>query len=67
MNIDKLPHLLGLYLDEGLNSTSKQELEEILIKSPSARKTFWQHANIHAMLRQLHRPTSTGDTHRFTA
>ncbi|MCM2371312.1 hypothetical protein [Aporhodopirellula aestuarii] len=67
MKMEKLQHLLGLYLDGGLTQESKESLEQLLLSSPVARKEFWQQTNLHAMLLQISRPMHSVNNKRFTA
>lgn len=53
MDIERLEVLLQLYLDEGLDSETKPELEQLLLASPQAREVFWKRAKLNSMLRQL--------------
>ncbi|MCM2369217.1 LamG-like jellyroll fold domain-containing protein [Aporhodopirellula aestuarii] len=52
MDIARLEKLLDLYLDEGLDSETKRELEEMLLASPRARAFFWERTQLNAHLRQ---------------
>lgn len=53
MDRDRLKVLLDLYVDEGLNADTKQELEQILLAEPHARELFWEKIRLNTMLRQL--------------
>lgn len=44
--------LLGRYFDESLEDAEKAELEAALLASPASRDLFWQHAELHALLRR---------------
>ena len=48
----RLELLLHLYFDEGLDSETKRELEQLLLSSPQARELFWARAGLNSMLRQ---------------
>ncbi len=48
----RLERLLDRYLEEALTSEEKTELEQMLRAESEARRTFWQHARLHALLRE---------------
>ena len=52
MDNKRLELLLHLYFDEGLDSETKRELEQLLLSSPRARELFWARAGLNSMLRQ---------------
>ena len=54
MSLDaaRLERLLDRYLDEGLTEEEKTELEGMLRALPQARRSFWEHARFHALLRE---------------
>lgn len=52
MDNDRLEVLLHLYIDEGLDNETRQELEQLLLSSPRAREIFWQRTNLNSMLRE---------------
>jgi len=52
MDAARLERLLDHYLDEALVPEEKTELEQMLRASPQARRTFWDHARFHALLRE---------------
>lgn len=45
----RLEELLDAHLDGRLTATDKAELEALLLASPEARKTFWEHASLHGL------------------
>jgi ferric-dicitrate binding protein FerR (iron transport regulator) len=52
MDAARLERLLDRYLDEALTDGEKTELEQMLRAEPEARRTFWNHARFHGLLRE---------------
>ena len=53
MNDPRLLDLLDKYLEQMLSDEERRELEELLAASPDARRTFWEVADQHALMREL--------------
>jgi len=52
MDTARLERLLDRYLDEALTPEEKTELEQMLGTSSEARRSFWDFARFHALLRE---------------
>ena len=52
MNDSHFQHLLDLYFDEGLDASSLEDFEYLLLSDRQARSAFWEQAHLHEALRR---------------